>query len=81
MKHSKKLLSLLITACMAVSLIPATVMADTAKTPQTRIAAVSSMTKQSKDVTRYTTIEEAAAAVRANMVARVEEFTVEYQFP
>ena len=29
MKHSKKLLSLLITASMAISLIPATVMADT----------------------------------------------------
>ena len=81
MKHSKKLLSLLLTASMAISLIPATVMADTAKAPLTRIAAVSSMAQQSKDVTRYTTIEEAAAAARANMAARVEEFTVEYQFP
>ena len=34
MKHSKKLLSLLITASMAISLIPATVMADTSKAPE-----------------------------------------------
>ena len=76
MKHSKKLLSLLITASMAISLIPATVMADTAKTPQTRIAAVSSIAKQTKDVTRFTTLEDAASYVREKMVALQQSLAV-----
>lgn len=67
---------------MAISLIPATVMADTAsKAPETRIAAVSSMAKQAKDATGFTSIEDAASFARAKMVAREEEFCVKYQFP
>ena len=82
MKHNKKFLSLLLTVCMAVSLIPATVMADTGKAQNGRSeTVVSGLTKLKLDSTIHTTIESAGKDMAEQMANREPTVTVTYQFP
>lgn len=74
MKHSKKLLSLLLTASMAISLIPATVMADTAKAPVNNVPAVSfSLANRAAETPAFNTYEEAAEYIATEMVGGAKE--------
>ena len=80
MKHSKKLLSLLLTATMAVSLIPSTVMADKVSAQENRAAIVTTLATDG-DTSVFDTVEEAGAYVADKMAARVEEFSVTLNYP
>lgn len=75
MKHSKKLLSLLITASMAISLIPATVMADTsAKALENSMPAASySLARKDATIPEFDSYEEAGEYIATKLVEGSKE--------
>ena len=79
-KQNKKWLSVLLTICMVITLIPATVMADTAKAPLSYkmddpAAAVSA---DPADTTYFTNVEDAAKYVREQFAERASDIYVPY---
>lgn len=85
MKHKKRLLSLLLTISMAISLIPATVMADTGSTAiENKPAVVSALAKKNPTETpdsTFTTIESAGKYLADRMALREETVELTYMFP
>ena len=74
-KQNKKWLSVLLTICMVITLIPATVMADALKAPLSYkmddpAAAVSA---DPADTTYFTNVEDAAKYVRKQFAERASE--------
>ncbi len=85
MKHNKKFLSLLLTVCMAVSLIPATVMADTGKAQVKQNAIVGNMLLMddpapAQTTSEFTDLDEAGSYLTDKLVARDTEITLTYHF-